>query len=81
MEEYDIDEGDIWNFDETGFQVRELKGTKVLVPHEIKKVFIKNPYNREIVTCVECISVCGEALPSFIITKRETIKGEKVLER
>jgi hypothetical protein len=35
-EEFDIDDGDIWNFDETGFQVGIIKGTTVMVPREIK---------------------------------------------
>ena len=45
MKEYDIGEGEIWNFDETGFQVGMLKGTKVMVPHEIKQAYIQLPEN------------------------------------
>jgi DDE superfamily endonuclease len=69
MEEYGLDEGDLWNFDETGFQVGEMKGTLVLVPREIKKIYTRTPRDREIVTCIECISARGEAIPTFFITK------------
>jgi hypothetical protein len=70
------EEFDIWNFDETGFQVDNLKGAAVFVLREIKKAFIRDPYNRELVTCVECVSAAGEALPSFII-----VKGASLQER
>jgi hypothetical protein len=75
-EEFDIQDVDIWNFDETGFQVGNLKGAAVFVPREIKKAFIRDPHNRELVTCVECVSAAGEALPSFII-----VKGASLQER
>jgi hypothetical protein len=75
-EEFDIQDTDIWNFDETGFQVGNLKGAAVFVPREIKKAFIRDPHNRELVTSVECVSVAGEALLSFII-----VKGASLPER
>jgi hypothetical protein len=72
--EYDIDDGDIWNFDETGFQVGDLKsGTIVWVPREIKAVYKRTPGNRKLVTCVECISARGEALPTFFIIKSKSL--------
>jgi hypothetical protein len=73
-EEFDIQDIDIWNFDKTGFQVGNLKGAAVFVPREIKKAFIRDPHNRELVTCVECVSAAGEAFPSFTIVKGASIQ-------
>jgi DDE superfamily endonuclease len=75
MKEYDIGEGEIWNFDETGFQVGMLKGAKVMVPREIKQAYIRSPENREMITCIECISAKGECIPSFIIVKGKNLMG------
>ena len=73
MQEYDINEGDIWNFDETGFQVGDLKGILILVPREIKQVYIRNPHDQEIITCIKCISAKGKALSTFFIIKGEVL--------
>jgi hypothetical protein len=59
--------------DETGFMVGMLKACQVLVPREIKACYTRNPQNRELVTCVECISAAGEYIPSYIVIKGEHI--------
>ena len=48
-----------------------LKACQVLVPREIKASYTRNPQNRELVTCVECISTAGEYLPYYICIKWE----------
>jgi hypothetical protein len=53
-----------------------LKGAAVFILQEFRKAFIRNPYNRELVTCVEYVSAAGEALLSFII-----VKGASLQER
>jgi hypothetical protein len=59
---------DIWNFDETGFQVGNLKGDAVLVPREIKEALIRDPHNRELLASVECVSAVGS---SAVLYNRE----------
>jgi hypothetical protein len=70
---YGIGVRDIWNMDETGFMVGILKKCVVMVPREIKKCYTRNPNNKELITCVECIFAAGEFIPSMII-----IKGKKL---
>jgi hypothetical protein len=70
---YGIGVRDIWNIDETGFMVGMLKKCVVMVLREIKKCYTRNPNNKELITCVECISAAGEFIPSMII-----IKGKKL---
>jgi hypothetical protein len=38
IERYQIERGDIWNFDEAGFRVGCTKGQKVIVPLDIREV-------------------------------------------
>jgi DDE superfamily endonuclease len=73
---YGLGPKDIWNMDETGFMVGMLQDCHVLVPREIKKYYTRNPMNREMVTCVECVSAYGESIPSSIV-----IKGKHLLKR
>jgi hypothetical protein len=46
-----------------------LKKCVVIVLREIKKCYTRNPNNKELITCVKCISTAGEFIPSMIIIK------------
>lgn len=65
---YGIQEEDIYNFDETGFQMGVITTAKVITSSEraAKPVCIQ-PGNREWVTAIECVSSNGYALPPMII--------------
>ena len=77
VEEYDIDNGDIWDFDETCFAFGDHKDSCVVwVPRDIKAVYQRTPANRKLIACVECISARGESLPTFFI-----VKGARIMER
>ena len=59
---------DIYNFDETGFQMGVLATAKVITRAErVGRPVIKQPGNREWVTAVEAISATGWVLPPMII--------------
>jgi hypothetical protein len=45
----------------------------VIVLREIKKCYTRNPNNKELITCVKCISTSREFIPLMII-----IKGKKL---
>src|SRR5450432_3992596 len=65
---YSIEEQDIYNFDEIGFQMGVISTTKVVtsVERSNRPVAIQ-PGNREWVTAIDCISTAGWALPPVII--------------
>ena len=70
---YGIGARDIWNMDKTGFMVGMLKKCIVMVPREMKKCYTQNPNNKELITCIECISASGEFILSMIIIKGKNL--------
>lgn len=58
---------DIWNANETGFQLSETSNGRVLTDITIKRVTVKAPINREHVTVLETVSAVGsKILPLYI---------------
>ena len=65
---YGILDEDIYNFDETGFQMGVIVTAKVITGAErSKKPVSIQPGNREWVTVIDCISAHGWSLPPVII--------------
>jgi hypothetical protein len=58
---------DIYNFDETGFQMGVISTAKVITGAEKSKPVSVQPGNREWVTAIECISSYGYCVPPVII--------------
>jgi len=66
--QYGIDEHDIYNFDETGFQMGVISTAKVVTGAErSNRPVAVQPGNREWVTAIDCISAAGWSLPPVII--------------
>jgi hypothetical protein len=65
---YGIHEEDIYNFDETGFQMGVISTAKVITGSErsLRPVTVQ-PGNREWVTAIECVSSYGWIVPPMII--------------
>src|SRR5450432_2354198 len=65
---YGIQEEDIYNFDETGFQMGVITTAKVITGAERSNRPVSiQPGNREWVTAIDCISSYGWSLPPVII--------------
>jgi hypothetical protein len=70
---YGIQDNDIYNFDETGFQMGIASTMKVVTAAERRQNPKRvQPGNREWATVIESISAAGWALPPFIILKGQT---------
>ena len=67
IEKYGILEEDIFNFDETGFQMGVISTAKVITGANRGKPVSVQPGNREWVTVIECISSYGHCVPPVII--------------
>ena len=68
IEKYGILDEDIFNFDETGFQMGVISTAKVITGAErSQKPKSIQPGNREWVTVIDCIASSGWALPPVII--------------
>jgi hypothetical protein len=64
---YGILDEDIYNFDETGFQMGVISTAKVITGAEKSKPVSVQPGNREWVTAIDCISSYGHCVPPVII--------------
>lgn len=69
IEKYGIHEQDIYNMDETGFQMGVISTAKVICGSETRGSRAKamQPGNREWVTAIEAVNTTGWALPPQII--------------
>jgi hypothetical protein len=68
IEKYGILDADIYNFDETGFQMGVISTTKVITGAERSNRPVSvQPGNREWVTAIDCICADGQSLPPVII--------------
>jgi hypothetical protein len=68
IEKYGILEEDIYNFDETGFQMGVISTAKVITGAERSRRPVSvQPGNREWVTAIDCICADGYSLPPVII--------------
>jgi hypothetical protein len=68
IEKYGILDTDIYNFDETGFQMGVVSTAKVITGAERSNRPVSvQPGNREWVTAIDCICADGQSLPPVII--------------
>lgn len=74
LREEGVDQANVWNMDETGFQIAQPGSIHVLVPkRNRKKVEIAAQGTRENVTCVEAVSAMGEFIPPYLIFRGAAI--------
>ena len=65
---YGVVEEDIFNFDETGFQIGVISTSKVITTSDRKgRPRTSQPGNRKWVTAIEAINAKGWAIPPFMI--------------
>jgi hypothetical protein len=70
MDKYAIQEGDIYNFDEIGFQMGILSGAKVVTSRERRgRPRAKQPANREWVTAIQAVCADGWIVPPYFVVK------------
>ena len=66
---YGIADEDIYNFDETGFQMGVISTAKVVTAAEKARTDLIQPGNREWVTVIESINSAGWILPPMVVFK------------
>jgi hypothetical protein len=66
---YGIAQEDIYNFDETVFQMGVISTAKVISGSQRARPVSIQPGNREWVTAIECVRATGESIPPMIIFK------------
>jgi hypothetical protein len=71
----------VWNFDEIGFRIGCLRGRVVIVPADVKAIYLADPDNRESITVLECVSAGGNSISPLILMKGEILMEKHVLNR
>ncbi len=67
--EYQITVENMYNMDETGFSIGNIKGAYVVVNKTLQTKLKAHPGRQEWVTVLECVSADGDAIPPYIILK------------
>ena len=75
-ERYSIQDEDIWNFDETGFQIGVGKSQWIVTTSISKRQYLPSDNNREYVTSIEAVSAGGAFIEPMLI-----LTGKVHLER
>ena len=71
-EKYDIQPGNIYNMDESGFNVGNFEARQVIVDTSVQSRYQAQAGWQEWVTAVECICADGSSVPPLIIFTGET---------
>ena len=67
IDEYGIDPQDQWNFDETGYRIGMARTDWIVSASKDRRMYNKDPSNRESLTGVECINGTGRDIPPMLI--------------
>jgi DDE superfamily endonuclease/Tc5 transposase DNA-binding domain len=67
--EYQISVENMYNMDETGFSIGNIKGAYVVVNKTLQTKLKAHPGRQEWVTVIECVSADGDAISPYIILK------------
>ena len=70
--EYHILSENIYNMDETGFNISDFESRQAVVDTTVKSRYQAQPGRQEWVTAVECICADGSSIPPLIIFNGET---------
>jgi hypothetical protein len=72
VEQLKIKEKDIYNIDETGFSIRTMESTRIIVDSTFYTRHQAHPGQQEWVSAVECICIDGTTIDPFIILRGKT---------
>jgi predicted transcriptional regulator len=71
--ELKIETYNTYNMDETGFSIRTMQSTRIIVDSTLRTRFQAHPGRQEWVSAVECICIDGTAIDPLIIFKGQNI--------
>ena len=76
LEEYNIEPGNLYNMDESGFAIGEVEASQRIINATIRQKFQAKPGRQEWVTAVECICADGTSILPLIIFKGENLSRQ-----
>jgi hypothetical protein len=78
MEEFQIDQKDLYNMDESEFAIGEIEATKTIINADLRQKFQAKPGRQEWVTSVECICADGTSIPPLIIFRGKSMQHQYI---
>jgi hypothetical protein len=78
--ELKIENYNTYNMDETGFSIRTMQSTRIIVDSTLRTRFQAHPSRQEWVSAVECICIDGIAINPLIIFKGQNILQSWILK-
>jgi len=79
--EYQISSENMYNMDESGFSIGEIKGAQVVVNKTLMAKYLAHPGRQEWVTVVECISADGSSIPPLVIFKGKNVSSSWIPQK
>ena len=76
VEQYQIMEENIYNFDESGFSIGQIQATRVIINSRVRQKYQVNPGRQEWVSAIECICADGSSISPLIIFKGENLSKQ-----
>lgn len=73
IDELGVDLDDLWNMDETGFQIGMARNQWILTRNQKREFFVASETDRETCTIIECVSSTGSTISPLLILKGKTI--------
>lgn len=67
IEKYEIQPEDMWNFDETGFNIGVSREKTIVTRDRRRRSFLASAENRDHATLLETVSAVGDSIPPIII--------------
>ena len=78
INEYDIELGNLYNMDESGFVIGDIGASQCIINATIRQQFQAKPGHQEWVTAIECVCTDGSSIPPLIIFKGENLSHQWV---
>ena len=69
----------MYNMDESGFSIGNIKGAQVVVDTTLLTKYQAHPGRQEWATVIECISAIGSLIPPLIILKGKNVSASKCI--
>ena len=79
--QHQISTENIYNIDESGFSIGEIKGAQVVVNKTLMTKYLAHPGRQEWVTVVECISADGSSIPPLVIFKGKNVSSSWISQK
>ena len=73
FEQHHIDLRNVYNIDESGFSIRKVNATRIIINKQLRIKYQAQPGRQEWVSIVECICKDGTSIPPLVVFRGENL--------